>query len=148
MKPQVDFHVLPDADLQSRLRHACRLVDTAYRQALTVCVCLNSPAEVEEFSELLWTFDAQSFIPHDLISEGSAITAGPPPATPVWVGQVASVAADLLVNLSETLPPEYVHFKRVAEIIDADPIRREAGRRRFVGYRDAGITPETHRVNA
>jgi DNA polymerase-3 subunit chi len=64
------------------------------------------------------------------------------------VGCRSPVAADLLVNLGAEVPACYASYARVAEFVDAEPARRDAGRRRFALYRDAGLTPETHRVNA
>ena len=56
------------------------------------------------------------------------------------------VAADLLVNLAPQPPEFYSAYARLAEFVDADAGRREAGRRRFAYYRDRGSVPETHRV--
>jgi DNA polymerase-3 subunit chi len=148
MAPEVDFYVLADTDGRGRLLQACGLIEKAYRQNLTVCACLDSSSDLELLSELLWTFEDRRFIPHERITNPDETRIGPPPATPVWLGSTVSVTADLLVNLSETLPTGYQHFPRIAERVDADPKRRDAGRRRFVAYRDAGIIPQTHRLNA
>ena len=145
MAPRIDFYVLDGADERTRLVYACRLVEKAYLQSLTVCVCLDTPADVESFDALLWTFGDRSFVPHEAAATAST---GPPPATPVVVGCQQPVPADLLVNLGADAPPYYARYARVAEFVDADPGRRDAGRRRFAFYRDAGHTPETHRVNA
>jgi DNA polymerase-3 subunit chi len=145
MAPRIDFYVLEGADDRARLVYACRLIEKAYLQSLTVCVSLDTPADVEAFDALLWTFGDKAFVPHEQASPGAA--ARPPPATPVIVGCRQAVAADLLVNLGSEAPDFYGSFGRVAEFVDAEPARREAGRRRFAFYRDAGHTPETHRVN-
>ncbi len=145
MAPRIDFYVLEGADDRARLVYACRLIEKAYLQNLTVCVSLDTPAEVEAFDALLWTFGDRSFVPHEAAAGAAA---GPPPATPVVVGCRTAVAADLLVNLGGEAPPFFSSYARVAEFVDAEPARRDAGRRRFAVYRDAGHTPETHRVNA
>jgi len=145
MAPRIDFYVLEGADDRARLVYACRLIEKAYLQQLTVCVSLDTPAEVEAFDALLWTFGDRSFVPHE---PAGAAAAGPPPATPVVIGCRAPVAADLLVNLGSEALPFFAGYARVAEFVDAEPARRDAGRRRFAAYRDAGHTPETHRVTA
>jgi DNA polymerase-3 subunit chi len=147
MAPRVDFYVLEGADDRARLIYACRLIEKAYLGSLTVCVSLDTPAEVAAFDALLWTFGDKSFVPHEQAGGAGACT-GPPPATPVVVGCREPVAADLLVNLGSEAPAFYANYGRVAEFVDADPARREAGRRRFAVYRDAGHAPETHRVSA
>ena len=146
MAPRIDFYVLQGADDRARLVYACRLIEKAYLQSLAVCVSLDAPADVEAFDALLWTFGDKSFVPHEQASAAAA--AGPPPAPAVVVGCRQAVAADLLVNLGSEAPAFYADYARVAELVDAEPARREAGRRRFAFYRDAGHTPETHRVNA
>ena len=146
MAPRIDFYVLEGADDRRRLVYACRLIEKAYLQHHTVCVSLDTPAEAEAFDALLWTFGDKSFVPHE--QAAGAAAAGPEPATPVVVGGRAAVSADLLVNLGAEVPPGYASYARVAEFVDAEPARRDAGRRRFALYRDAGHTPETHRVSA
>jgi DNA polymerase-3 subunit chi len=144
MAPRVDFYVLEGADDRARLRYACRVIEKAYLKSLTVCVSLDTPAEVESFDQLLWTFGDSSFVPHALAADG--VVAGPAPATPVILGCRRPVPADLLVNLGSEAPDFYANYTRVVELVDAEPARRDAGRRRFARYRDAGHTPETFRV--
>jgi DNA polymerase-3 subunit chi len=143
--PRVDFYVLAGSDDRARLVYACRLVEKAFLQDLTVYVELADAALAEAFDQLLWTFADRSFVPHALARDGTA-AAGPPPATPVWVGAGLPVAADVLVNLAGEVPGFYAGYGRVAEIVDADPARREAGRRRFARYREDGHPPETHNI--
>ncbi len=140
MAPRIDFYVLERADDRARLVYACRLIEKAYLENLRVCVHLDTPAEVEAFDALLWTFGDQSFVPHEP-------AAGAAPAAPVVVGCHAPVEADVLVNLGSAAPEFYAGYARVAEFVDADPGRSDAGRRRFAAYRAAGHAPETHRVN-
>jgi DNA polymerase-3 subunit chi len=144
MVPRVDFYVLDGADDRARLVYACRLIEKAYLQRHTVCVNVESAAEAEAFDTLLWTFSDQSFVPHAIAGDGAVAALAP--GTPVQVGCGVAVAADLLVNLGREVPAFYESFPRVAELVDADPQRRDAGRRRFVQYRDRGHPPETHRV--
>jgi len=145
MGPRVDFYVLEGADDRARLVTACRVVEKAFLQQLTVCVSLATPAEAESFDTLLWTFADRAFVPHALARDAAA-TSGPPPATPVWVGCQTPVAADLLVNLGPAVPDFYGSYARIAEFVDAEPARREAGRRRFAFYRERGHAPDTHKL--
>ena len=118
MAPRVDFYVLEGVDDRARLIYACRLIEKAYLQNLTVCVSLDTQAEVEAFDALLWTFGDRSFVPHEPAAGASA---GLPPATPVVVGCRTPVAADLLVNLGSEAPGFYAGYARVAEFVDAEP---------------------------
>ncbi len=147
MAPRVDFYVLEGADDRARLVYACRLVEKAFQQQNTVCVTLDTPAAAEAFDNLLWTYADHSFVPHALAVDAAA-SAGPAPLTPVHVGCGVPVAADLLVNLGQEVPAFYDRYARVADFVDAQPARRDAGRRRFAQYRDRGHTPQTHKVIA
>ena len=145
MAPRIDFYVLEGAEDRARLVYACRVIEKAFLQNLTVCVNLGSEAEAESFDTLLWTFADRAFVPHALARAAENL-AGPPPATPVWVGCQQPVAADLLVNLAPEVPAFYDSFGRVAEFVDAEPSRRDAGRKRFSHYRDRGHPPDTHKL--
>ena len=145
MAPRIDFYVLEGADDRARLVYACRVIEKAFLQNLTVCVNLGSEAEAESFDTLLWTFADRAFVPHALAREPGS-EAGAPPATPVWVGSQKAVAADLLVNLAPEVPSFYDGYSRVAEFVDAEPARRDAGRKRFTHYRDRGHPPDTHKL--
>jgi len=145
MATRVDFYVLESADDRTRLVCACRVIEKAFLQQLRVCVNLATPAEAESFDQLLWTFADRAFVPHALSHDGQG-PAGPPPGTPVWIGVQAPIEADLLVNLAPAAPEFFEKYGRVADFVDAEPARRDAGRRRFGYYRDRGSKPETHNL--
>ena len=145
MAPRIDFYVLEGAEDRARLVYACRVIEKAFLQNLTVCVNLGTEAEAESFDTLLWTFADRAFVPHAL-ARGAESLAGAPPATPVWVGCATPIAADFLVNLAPEVPSFYEGYGRVAEFVDAEPARRDAGRKRFSHYRDRGHPPDTHKL--
>lgn len=140
MAPRIDFYVLPGDEARARLVYACRLVEKAYQQDCRVYVHAAGPDEAEAFDELLWVFTDRSFVPHELVSGDAE------PKSPVAIGYGEPRAADLLVNLAPDAPEFYERFPRVAEFVDADPARRDQGRRRFAFYRDRGLQPETHKL--
>lgn len=136
----VDFYVLEQVSPRERLRTACRVVEKAYLAGHTVLVWHTEPAELREFDELLWTFGDGSFVPHEPLASSGFESAPvllalntPPP-----------VPFEVLVNLAPEVPACAENAQRVAEFIDGDPARRQAGRARFRTYKDRGITPNTH----
>jgi DNA polymerase-3 subunit chi len=147
MAPRIDFYVLEGADERARLVYACRVIEKAFLQDLTVCVSLGTAADAEAFDALLWTFADRSFVPHERARDASAAAAAPP-GSPVWVGCRIPVAAELLVNLAPEVPEFYAGYARVAEFVDGEPERRDAGRRRFAFYRERGHAPETHKLTS
>jgi DNA polymerase III subunit chi len=140
---RVDFYVLEGSDARARLVYACRLIDKAFGLKQAVYVHLGSSSEAQAFDDLLWTYHDRSFVPHALHGTDAAATA------PVVLGHDADAPdADLLVNLAPDVPEFFTRYARVAEFVDADPVRREEGRRRYASYRERGVKPETHTVGA
>lgn len=138
----VDFYVLEEVSARARLRTACRVVEKAYLAGNTVLVWHTEAEELKEFDELLWTFGDGSFVPHEPLG-----TAGFE-AAPVLLsmGTPPTVPFDVLVNLAPDVPACAATAPRVAEFIDGEPARRQAGRNRFRAYKDRGITPNTHNI--
>lgn len=141
--PRVDFYVVEDASPRARLRTACRVVEKAYLAGQTVLVWHTEVDELREFDELLWTFSDGSFVPHE------PLTAGGFDAAPVLLsaGVAPPGAMDVLVNLAPEVPACVSLAQRVAEFIDGDPDRRQAGRARFRAYKERGLQPATHNVD-
>jgi DNA polymerase-3 subunit chi len=144
MAPRIEFYVLEGADDRARMVYACRLIEKAYLQSHTVCVAVETPSQAEAVDALLWTFGDHTFVPHAIAGPGDVASAAP--GTPVQISCDEAIAADLLVNLRQDMPPAFENYPRIAEFVDADPGRRDAGRSRFKQYRDRGHPPETHRV--
>ena len=138
--PRVDFYVLETADERALLLTVCRLVEKAYLAEQTVYVHTDSAQAATALDDLLWTYSDRSFVPHALAgADGSA---------PVRIGCAEPLAAQVLVQLGSSAPAFYASYERIADFVDADPQRRDDGRRRFAWYRDQGVRPETHKVGA
>lgn len=145
MTGRVDFYVLNSATPEQRWNVACRLTAKAYLQDLRVVIWNESAADAAACDELLWTFNEQAFVPHQITRDVQSMD----PGTPVhlMLSLEALPAADMLVNLAGRLPSEPARFARIAEIIDADPERRRLGRERFKAYRDQNLTLQTHQLD-
>ena len=143
--PAVSFYVLDSAAPAARLKLACRITDKAYRAGQHVLIWHTDEAELRTLDELLWTQgDDRTFIPHELVTPQVACEA------PVLLtgGAVPDGPIDVLVNLATQVPDCAAQSLRIVEIIDGDPVRREAGRARFKAYRERGIQPVSHNVRA
>ena len=140
---RVDFYILSQHGPRERHVFACRLAEKAYRLDNSVHIHAGSRETAEQLDELLWTFRDGSFVPHDLLSPGSADR-----NSPVTIGCDAGPpeARDLLINLCDDIPPFAEAFPRVAELVSSDDDCKRESRKRFVAYRDNGHTLETHNV--
>jgi DNA polymerase III subunit chi len=141
---RVDFYVTESTAPRDRLRTACRVVEKAYLAGNTVLIWHTDLEELRELDELLWTFGDGSFVPHEAISAGGFASA------PVLLTSSPTPQGgfDVLVNLAPEVPECVAAARRVAEFIDGDPDRRQAGRARFRAYKDRGWAPVTHNLRA
>jgi len=150
---QVDFYILASNSNESWLRLACRITEKAVQKKLQVYVHSADESDAARLDGLLWTFSQSSFIPHRVIERSLE----PPFDEPVLIGHGdlagemttgtrASQSWDLMINLTPQVPEFFSRYDRVAEVVDADPVRRESGRERFRFYRDRGYELITHNV--
>jgi DNA polymerase-3 subunit chi len=140
---RIDFYILEQAAPQARLRFACRLAETAVKRQHRVHALTADEQAATELDELLWTFRAESFVPHGIAAPDAATDVA------VTIGCDAATApgrSEVLINLTPTVPACFEGFHRIAEIIDASDAGRSAGRERFRFYRDNGFEPQTHRI--
>lgn len=142
---RVDFYILDQSSSEARLSLACRLAAKAVEQHLEVLINTGTETDAARLDELLWTFSQGSFIPHRRLDgpndrdEGEPVLIGNDrvPETGRW---------ELLINLSLEVPGFFSRFERVAELVDAEPQNKAAGRERFRYYRDRGYELRTHRL--
>jgi DNA polymerase-3 subunit chi len=140
---QVDFYVLTAAaSHQGRARFACRLAEKAWKKGYRVFIHTSSEFEAQQLDDLLWTFRAESFVPHAIATDPRDA------ALPVLVGTGSEPALplDLLVNLSDTVPAYFQRFARLAEIVEPNDTQREIARSRYRHYREQGCRLRSHNV--
>ena len=111
---RVSFYVLAAADPAARLGYACRLIEKVWKLGQRIHASADDPRTADALDELLWTFRQGSFVPHERLRQDET------PAAPITIGLAAETppAADVLVNLSMTVPGWFSRFSRVAEIVD------------------------------
>lgn len=134
---EIDFYVLQGAPPPDPQQFACRLLDTVYRRGLEVHVHVADEAAARALDERLWSFDAGAFLPHRVVG-----TAG---RAPVWIGWQPPVQpGEVLLNLAGEVPHFFSGFRRVLELVPADPTGRERARQRYRFYRERGYPLRQH----
>ena len=134
---RIDFYQI-ETD-EPALNFACRLVDKAWRQDMRIYVHVENQGQARAMDELLWTFRAESLIPHALIEDEEA---------PVQIG-CAEHPGDhhqLMINLSGVVPDFFSRFERVAEIVPFEDTRRASARDNYKFYKDRGYPLNYHRM--
>ncbi len=139
---RVDFYVLNRADEDSRLGFACVVAAKAWQEGLRVYLQVDSARETDALDELLWSYQAASFVPHarlgDTRAESSPVLIGDQPAPPRW--------REALVSLTAAMPEGAERCNRVADLVGSGDAARQAGRERFKAWRALGVQPNSHEI--
>ena len=142
---RVDFYVLPEGSDEGPLPTACRLCEKAVGTGKRVHVHAPDEDVAREFDRLLWVYKQGGFVAHERVGA----SADPAPAAVlIGPGEPLPSHQDVLVNLDAAVPAFFDRFERVLEIVAGDAAQRGRSRERFKFYRDRGITPESHKLDA
>jgi len=141
--PEVSFYVLQSESQAERNLFACKLIEKAYRSDCFCYVLTDTAEQSKQMDDLLWTFRAGSFIPHQLYTGEQpntelAILIGSVPPPDNWRHTV--------INLSSHCPQDFQHIERILEILDDSEETKQFGRNRYREYQQAGIEIVTHKM--
>ena len=142
---EVSFYILPSESLQERYEFACKLIEKAYRSGSFCYVLTDDAEQSRHLDDLLWTFRAGSFIPHQLYT-------GEPLALDnvILIGSVPAPEnrQKTLFNLSSHYPEITAKTGRILEILDNSETTKEAGRDRYRRYQQSGMTVTAHKIGS
>ena len=156
---EVSFYILPTESLQDRILFACKLIEKAYRSGCFCYVLTDNDKQSRLIDDLLWTFRAGSFIPHQIytgelpnIAKDGVYAAGSPGASAaiekvILIGSLTPPEnwQHTLFNLSEYYPDPGPKTQRILEILDNSETTKAAGRERYRRYQQSDITVTTHK---
>ncbi len=133
---RADFYLIAKPRfLTEPLRLVCELARKANDAGLQTLVLARDQAQAEELDELLWSFDDDAYIPHQIAGEDAdeeealVLIAVP--------GSTAS-SRPLVINLRDD--PYLGACDRVLEVVPADPAAREPLRERWRQYKALDFT--------
>jgi len=140
---EVSFYILPSESPQERYEFACKLIEKAYRSGCFCYVLTDNAEQSQKIDDLLWTFRAGSFIPHqiytgELPNIEKVILIGSLNAPENWQKTV--------INLSSYCPEEFDKIERILEILDNSEATKELGRNRYRQYQQSGVNITTHKI--
>jgi DNA polymerase-3 subunit chi len=135
---EISFYILPTQSQQERLLFACKLIEKAYRSGCFCYVLTDTAGQSQQIDNLLWTFRAGSFIPHQLY------TGDLPETEQVLIGSLPAPAQrqKTVINLSS----HCANAERVLEILDNSEATKAVGRERYRHYKEAGHNLTTHKI--
>ncbi len=139
--PQVDFYILPEQGIPPRL--VCNLTSKVRAEGCCVHIQARDRDEASQLDNSLWTFRDISFLPHVLADDTAAaqhtITIGWPEA--------AHNRTEVLINLTQTEPEDSTGYRRIMEIVSAEPTSKARARQLYRCYRDKGYDLNTHEIS-
>ncbi len=139
---RVSFYILKGEQEQARQEFACRLAEKAYKLGHHVFIHTSSAEQTEQVNQALWSFRADSFVPHQLANEENI------DSCPVLISHDVSPPRlmNLLINLNEEHPLFFSQFERVAELINDHESIKQAGRQRYQFYKQRGYELDTFNI--
>lgn len=140
--PEVTFYVLNSESLYDRYLFACKLIEKIYNSGKFCYVLLDSIEQCQRLDDMLWTFRAGSFIPHQIFN------GVPPKITSQILLGTQNPPADwrtVIFNLSSQMPEIWQQAERILEILDNGETTKMAGRERYRIYKNTGIKIETNK---
>ncbi|WP_296404483.1 DNA polymerase III subunit chi [Psychrobacter sp.] len=129
-------------DADAVLNFVCRLTHTVLTKSDHSLLIIDDQTErLTALDEHLWSFDATSFIPHNLILE-DVITLDKLSAPVTLVKKMIPDFDGVVLNLAPTAPPISTHGtlpEKILEIITSDETSKQQGRDKYRIYRDLGF---------
>ncbi len=141
---EVSFYVLSSDSIAKRDEFACKLIEKAYRSECYCYVLTDNAEQSHKFDDLLWTFRASSFVPHQ-IDDGLL----PEFKNQILIGSngIPQDWQHTVVNLSTNCPEDFSKIVRILEILDNNETTKMSGRQRYSTYQKASIPITTHHIN-
>jgi DNA polymerase-3 subunit chi len=133
--PRADFYLIQKPRFREEpLRLVCELARKAYDANLWTLVLARDDTQAEALDELLWAFDDDAYIPHQI-----AGTDDEDELTPVLIAAPGTDIAlrPLVINLRDA--PVDGAFERVLEVVPADESARGPLRERWKQYQARGL---------
>lgn len=137
---QVDFYFnVPDP-----VSYGCRLVRKVWQAGFKLIIFSEDTQLLKRFDQALWQFAPLSFIPH--VSIRHPLAAQTPVLLTATHAEIPASHRQVLLNLSQRMPPAFDDYERVLELVGTDARSRQAARSRFRHYQAQGYKPLTHNV--
>ena len=138
--PRADFYLIAKPRFAAQpLLLVCELARRACDSNQFTVILARDAAQAEELDDLLWAFDPDEYLPHQIagMDEGDD-------DTPILIStpDMDIPARPMLINLRDGAPNG--SFERVLEVVPADPSARGPLRERWKHYQALGFDVNKH----
>lgn len=140
------FYVLPEdtsdeVNATAHLFQACLHASACYRNNQRVYMHTENQESAHVIDEMLWGFEPDSFVPHNLVGEG------PKQGAPVEIGfQRPLSRRPFLINLASKIPNFAGNYSHIIDFVPAETRLKQQARERFKQYRQAGFDIDTQTI--
>ncbi len=138
--PRADFYLIDKPRFREQpLLLVCELARRGYAANLPILVLACDAAQAEALDDLLWSFDPDEYLPHQIVGTDEGED-----DTPILIAAPDADTAPrpLLINLRDAAPTGA--FERVLEVVPADPAARGPLRERWKHYQALGFDVAKH----
>jgi DNA polymerase-3 subunit chi len=133
--PRADFYLIAKPRFRAEpLKLVCELARKASDSGQPLLILADSAAQAEALDELLWEFDADAYVPHQICG-----TDEDDDIVPVLIAppECDAPLRPLVLNLRAAAVP--AGFERVLEVVPADESARGPLRERWKQYQGRGV---------
>jgi DNA polymerase-3 subunit chi len=137
---RADFYLIDKPRFREQpLLLVCELAKKAFAAQQPTLILARDAGQADALDELLWAFDEDAMIPHQLAGDEddahTAVLIVPP--------DMATADRPLVINLREACAPG--NYQRVLEVVAAEPTARDGSRERWREYQQRGF--ELHKFD-
>ncbi|URJ30593.1 DNA polymerase III subunit chi [Candidatus Blochmannia vicinus (nom. nud.)] len=114
----------------------CNLISIQWRSGKKILVACENEHQATKIDEILWTFDQNTFLPHNLF--GKTVHAAP---VIIYWSQCCydNNPRDLLINLMKQNMDFFFNFNEIIDFVPATDILKKWARRRYQSYKKNGF---------
>ena len=138
--PRADFYLIAKPRfLAEPLRLVCELARRCHDSGQGTLILARDAAQAEQLDELLWAFDDEAYLPHQIAGRDEAEEITPLLIVPP---ELTLPMRPFVINLRDAVAP--AGFERVLEVVPADESARGPLRERWSRYRALGLEVAKH----
>ena len=132
--PRADFYLIDKPRFREQpLLLVCELAKKAFTAEQPLLILARSQEQAEAIDELLWEFDEDAFIAHQIAGDDDDAFCAVLISTPDYAPEDRA----LVLNLRDDCVPG--QWDRVLEVVAADTSERDGSRTRWREYQQRGI---------
>ena len=137
---RADFYLVTKPRfMEEPLRLVCELARKAHDSGQPCLILVRDTAQAEALDDLLWDFDPDAYLPHQIAGQDEDDD-----VTPILIVPPGTETPDraLVINLRDAVAPGT--YERVLEVVPADAEAREPLRQRWREYQSRGAQLAKH----